>query len=85
MKARVSNLIKTEEEWLKLNFKPLAGELIIYAPDKVHAYPRLKVGDGSHTLHDLPFAIEAIAYEALSKYQQAECYDAGRITDYLKV
>ena len=35
----------TEGNWnLATNFRPLPGELIIYEPDEVHPYPRLKVG-----------------------------------------
>ena len=38
------------------SFVPLAGELIIYSPDNGSpAYCRLKVGDGSHNVLDLPF------------------------------
>jgi hypothetical protein len=84
MKARVCNLNKTEAEWLKLNFIPLAGELIIYAPDNKYTYQRIKIGDGIHPLHDLPFVIEAIAETFLTKHQYSEVFDAGRITDYTK-
>lgn len=38
------------------SFVPLAGELIIYSPDNGSpAYCRLKVGDGSHNVLELPF------------------------------
>lgn len=37
-------------------FVPLAGELIIYSPDNGSpAYCRLKVGDGNHSVPQLPF------------------------------
>lgn len=37
-------------------FVPLAGELIIYSPDNGSpAYCRLKVGDGIHSVPQLPF------------------------------
>ena len=37
-------------------FVPLAGELIIYSPDNGSpAYCRLKVGDGTHSVPQLPF------------------------------
>lgn len=56
MKARVSQLYKTEAEWARLpNFMPLRGEFIVFAPDEQHSYPRLKIGDGVTLLVDLPF------------------------------
>ena len=82
MKARVSNLIKTEAEWLKLDFKPYPGELIVYAPDNVNDYTRIKIGDGIHGLHELPFAIEHTAALLLEEHQHKEIIDAGCITDY---
>lgn len=82
MKARVSNLIKTEAEWLQINFKPLAGELIVYAPDKNFDYARIKIGDGNHFLHELPFVMEAIATASITEHTHQEVFDAGRITEY---
>ena len=84
MKARISNLAKTAEEWLKLNFTPMLGELIIYLPDSEHKYSRIKIGDGKTILQDLPFIIDEVARQMLESHQYSECFDAGRITDYLK-
>ena len=84
MKARVSNLTKTEAEWLALDFKPLAGELIVYAPDAAVKYPRIKIGNGIDRLHDLPFVIESVTEELLAAYNKQELADAGRITYYIK-
>ncbi len=83
MKARVSNLIKTEAEWLTLDFKPLPGELVIYAPDNNFKYARIKIGDGDHSLKELPFVIESIAETLIGRFQRAEEFEAGRITDYI--
>lgn len=56
MKARVSQLYKTEVEWSRLqNFVPMRGEFIVFAPDGQHSYPRLKIGDGTTLLANLPF------------------------------
>lgn len=56
MKARVSQLYKTETEWARMpNFVPLRGEFIVFAPDDQHSYPRLKIGDGTSLLSALPF------------------------------
>ena len=39
MKARVSQLHKTEADWNRLSsFVPLSGEFIIFDPDKTHEY-----------------------------------------------
>ena len=56
MRARISQLYKTEAEWSKLlKFKPYPGEIIIFAPDDQHSYARMKIGDGNTLLVDLPF------------------------------
>lgn len=82
MKARVSNLIKTEAEWSKLDFKPYPGEIIVYAPNTTSDCVKIKIGDGIHKLHDLPFVIEHIAASLLAEHSRQEIFDAGRITDY---
>ncbi len=55
-KGRIQNKHDTEANWnAAVNFKPLAGELIIYDEDNTHSTPRFKVGDGSTLVSDLPF------------------------------
>lgn len=55
-KGRIQNKHDTEANWsVATNFKPLAGELIIYDEDNAHSTPRFKVGDGSTLVSDLPF------------------------------
>ena len=82
MKARVSNLCKTEAEWNKLNFIPLSGELIVYMPDERYEYARLKVGDGKTPLQLLAFFTEACVEQKMAEQQKATIVDAGRISDY---
>lgn len=85
MKARVSNLHKTEAEWLRLdNWKPEAGELIVYDPDSEFEYARVKLGDGIHSLKELPFFVDQAALKLMQDTQYSEILDAGRITDYVK-
>jgi hypothetical protein len=94
MKARVSQLHKTEAEWTKLsNFIPLAGEIIIFDADKNHNYVRLKIGDGIQRsdgtingtrLKDLPFFIDSTIDDHVTKKRLNEVIDAGRVTDYKK-
>lgn len=46
----------TEENWKKaVNFVPKKGEPIIYNKDAKHNYSRIKIGDGSTKVSNLPF------------------------------
>lgn len=82
MKARISQLYKTEAEWAKLpKFKPYPGEIIIFAPDDTHSYPRMKIGDGQTLLINLPF-FGITELEDPRRGNQA--IDAGRIADTKK-
>lgn len=55
-KGRIQNKHDTAANWsAAANFKPLAGELIIYDVDAAHSAPRFKVGDGSTLVNNLPF------------------------------
>lgn len=50
----------TEENWKKAtNFSPKQAEPIIYDIDENYSYERLKIGDGTTNVNDLPFADEA--------------------------
>lgn len=60
--TRIQLKSDSEENWNKLapkqgsaGFIPLSGELIIYSADNSHPYCRLKVGDGSTNVVQLPF------------------------------
>lgn len=84
MKARVSNLHKTESEWVKYkSWVPEAGELIVFDPDTTHDYARLKVGDGKTMLSELPFFIDSAVATQLQKRRFSEIIDGGRITDHV--
>lgn len=84
MKARVSNLHKTEAEWRQLNsWVPEAGELIVYDPDDRHNYARVKMGDGKRPLKDLAFFIDS-AVLSIMQANQSKIIDGGRITNYKK-
>lgn len=61
IKTRIINKHDTEANWaLAENFKPLAGEVIVYDIDSNHAYPRFKVGDGKTLVSALPFSIDIL-------------------------
>lgn len=84
MKARISQLYKTEKEWNALStFIPIKGELVVFGPDENHNYARLKIGDGNTTLKELPFIVDKVIDEFKETYDK-EIIDGGRITDYKK-
>ena len=57
IKARFAQKHDVEANWNKAtNFIPKAGEIIIYDADVNYSYPRIKVGDGTTKVSDLPFA-----------------------------
>lgn len=61
IKARIVNKHDTEANWaLAENFKPLAGEVIVYDVDPNHTYPRFKVGDGKKFVNALPFSTDVL-------------------------
>ena len=71
IKTRISHKHDTEANWnAAVNFKPLAGELIIYDIDDTHSQPRFKIGDGETLVTALPFAgsqgaqVQIITWEA---------------------
>lgn len=56
--ARIQLKMDTQANWDTKNQVALAGEIIIYAPDTptgTHSYARLKVGDGTTLIKNLPF------------------------------
>ena len=62
IKTRIQLKNDTEANWNKagpkdgsLGFIPKQGELIIYTADEAHPFCRLKVGDGSTNVVNLPF------------------------------
>ena len=57
IQTRIQHKHDIEANWLKAtNFIPKAGELIIYDVDAIHTEPRLKIGNGTTTVNNLPFA-----------------------------
>ena len=84
MKARISQLHKTEAEWAAYaSWAPDAGELIVYDPDEKYSYARIKIGDGSTPLSQLGFFIDSAVEAVLRTHNFTETVDAGRVTDHL--
>lgn len=83
MKARISQLHKTEAEWEQYSkWTPAAGEIVVYDPDDNHSHARLKVGDGKCTLAALEFFVDATIAEMLKQIRYETIIDGGRITEY---
>ena len=54
--TRIQHKHDTETNWLKAtNFIPLVGEIIIYDPDELCTYQRIKIGDGKTVVSSLSF------------------------------
>jgi hypothetical protein len=57
IKSRIVHKHDIESNWSKAtNFIPKQGEIIIYDIDSNHSYERIKIGDGTTKVNDLPFA-----------------------------
>lgn len=85
MKARISQLHKTESEWKKhFGWVPEAGELVVYDPDVAYPYARIKIGDGIRTLQELDFFIDSAIIKILQNTHFEDVIDGGRITEYTK-
>ena len=57
--GRIIQKHDSEANWKKAtNFIPKAGEIIIYDTDETHYYCRIKIGDGSTLINNLPFSTE---------------------------
>lgn len=83
MRARLSQLHRTESEWDRLsNFTPFFGELVIFDPDEQHPFARIKIGDGKTLLKELPFCVDSIISDYFKDHITDGIIDAGRITDY---
>lgn len=61
-------ILKHDEEgdWQSaVNFSPLPGEMIIYDADANNPLPRIKIGNGSTNVNDLPFLTPSITNEEI--------------------
>ena len=62
--TRIINKHATAAVWNSTNFTPLQGEIVVYDPGydskdgKTYSRERMKIGDGTHTIQELPFANE---------------------------
>lgn len=69
--TRVVGKHDVESNWNKaVNFVPMKGEVIIYDADNEHVYERMKIGDGSSNVNDLPFVDEMHTHAELEMIDQ---------------
>lgn len=69
VKTRVQSKHDVEKNWNNASFPPLPGEIIVYDKDAgvdggTHTKPRIKIGDGSTSVNDLPFVVDREATDA---------------------
>ena len=55
IKTRIIHKHDSESNWTSSNFIPNQGELIVYDIDENYNYERLKIGDGTTAVSNLPF------------------------------
>lgn len=66
LNTRLINKHDTEENWLKaVNFIPKQGEIVVYDIDANYNYERIKMGDGTTTVSNLPFINDIITNEEI--------------------
>ena len=60
--GRIAQKIDTAANWEKaINFIPKKGEIIVYAKDENCSHDRIKIGDGTAIVKQLPFIDESKA------------------------
>ena len=80
LKARLVNKHDTEANWLKAtNFIPLQGEIVVYDIDNNYNYERIKIGDGSNLINDLPFINNIITNEQIDAICGTVIYNAKEV------
>lgn len=71
--GRIVHKHDTAENWNKAtNFIPKQGEIIVYDIDNTYDYERMKVGDGSTTVVNLPFILNNITNEEINEICNSE-------------
>ena len=70
----------TEENWLKATgFVPQAGEMVIYDTDEANSECRVKVGDGSRNVNDLPFLVDYITNDEIDEICGASIVEGSEV------
>ena len=86
LSTRIINKHATAAVWNDTNFVPLQGEIVIYDPGydskdgKTYKRERMKIGDGSHSIQELPFVNELEADVTLTKSTKTVVTNVGTPT-----
>lgn len=81
--SRVVNKHATEATWNSSSLVPMQGELIIYDIDDSYTYERFKIGDGIHSVKELPFATDSLEAAILDSVADWNQNDESAL-DYVK-
>lgn len=83
MHTRIVHTHDVEENWNRAStFIPRAGEIICYDPDARHTSPRVKIGDGIHTVCELPFFVDTSIMDYFSESNGIIYLDGGNVRSY---
>lgn len=79
--TRVQMKTDTALNWSKaINFIPKKGEIIIYEADSDYGYERMKIGDGSTKVNNLPFVISALTNDEIDTICGSTIQSASEVT-----
>lgn len=79
--GRIIQKHDSETNWNKAtNFIPKAGEIIIYDTDETHTEPRIKIGDGTNVVGNLPFFVPYLTNDEIDEICGATIYTASEMT-----
>lgn len=83
MNKRIISTHDIEANWQTIKtFIPERGEIIIFDSDENVNYSRIKVGDGSTSIMNLPFVADNILAELINFEEDIGYIDSGRISEY---
>lgn len=81
IKSRIVHKHDTELNWNKAtNFIPKQGEIIVYDIDSNHSYERIKVGDGTTNVNNLPFVISTLTNDEIDAICGSTIQSASEVT-----
>lgn len=79
---RIIPLHQIQAVWQAIpTFLPFRGEIVVYDPDEKNSQSRFKIGDGIHTVTQLPFTTNSMLTELFTITETGQIIlDCGRIT-----
>lgn len=81
IKSRIVHKHDVELNWNKAtNFIPKQGEIIVYDIDSNHSYERIKIGDGTTNVINLPFVISTLTNDEIDAICGSTIQSASEVT-----